>query len=358
MPLLFHGGAFLLGCILDMIIGDPQGLWHPIIAIGKLISFWEKRLYQKDGAIARETGTVDLSTKEPSGNEKNARPLFLRGIFLEILVLLTVGLTVALIMFICLCISPWLYFFVEAIMTGQILAGKSLRTESMKVYHKLKEGDLDGARHAVSMIVSRDTDKLNESAVARAAVETVAENTSDGVTAPLIMLALGGPLLGFLYKGASTMDSMLGYKNERYLYFGRAAARMDDFLNFLPSRITALFMIQAAYLTMGAGAGKRAFAIWQRDRRKHDSPNAGQTEAVMAGALGIRIGGTSIYFGKEKTKPYIGDALKEVDAEDIKRANDLAFWTSVLLGTVLFLGIMAGAFVYLGLLFRMEGGVR
>ena len=206
-------------------------------------------------------------------------------------------------------------------MVYYLLAARSLRTESMKVYGELKKNDLQGARRAVSMIVGRDTKTLDREGVTKAAVETVAENASDGVIAPLFYTALGGPVLGFLYKAVNTMDSMVGYKNEKYLYFGRAAARLDDLANFIPARISALFMIGAAFL-LGMN-GRQAVKTYRRDRYKHKSPNSAHTEAVCAGALGIRLAGPASYFGKMVEKPYIGDALRPVEDEDIVRANRL-----------------------------------
>lgn len=178
------------------------------------------------------------------------------------------------------------------------------------------------------MIVGRDTDKLDEEGIAKAAIETVAENTSDGVIAPMLYLALGGPVLGFFYKAVNTMDSMVGYKNETYLYFGRAAAKLDDIVNFIPARVSACLMIAAAFLSGGGFSGKNAVYIYRRDRRNHASPNSAQTEAVCAGALGIRLAGDASYFGKTVKKPYIGDALRSVEYEDMKRANRLLYGTA------------------------------
>lgn len=224
-------------------------------------------------------------------------------------------------------LHPYLGMLIETIMTYQILATKCLKTESMKVYKCLKEEGIEEARRAVSMIVGRDTAVLDEEGVAKAAIETVAENTSDGVIAPMLYTALGGPILGFLYKAVNTMDSMVGYKNDKYLYFGRAAAKLDDAVNFLPSRISACLMILAAFLGGHAYDGKRAYKIYRRDNRKHASPNSAQTESVCAGALGIQLAGDASYFGKIVKKPYIGDALRKVEYEDIQRVNHLMYLT-------------------------------
>jgi len=223
----------------------------------------------------------------------------------------------------------------------QCLATRSLYTESMAVYHAAKRGDLTGARTAVGRIVGRDTDALDEAGVSRACVETIAENCSDGVIAPLLFLAIGGAPAGVLYKAINTMDSMLGYKNERYLWFGRTAAKLDDAANFLPARLAALAMIAAAFFIRQDASN--AWRIFRRDRLNHTSPNSAQTEAVCAGALRIRLGGPSFYFGSVVSKPYIGDDDRPVEAEDIRRANHLMFACSglcfllLLLGKVVFL---------------------
>ena len=207
------------------------------------------------------------------------------------------------------------------------------KKESTKVYTALKKNDLLGARYAVSMIVGRDTNVLDEAGVARAAVETVAESTSDGVIAPMLYTALGGPVLGMIYKAVNTMDSMVGYKNDKYLYLGRAAAKLDDVLNFIPSRLCAWIMIFAAYLPSKGHEfdGKNAKKIFLRDRFNHASPNSAQTESVCAGALRVRLAGDAWYFGKLVKKKYIGDDLRPVEPEDIRRANRLLYRTSWIL---------------------------
>ena len=198
----------------------------------------------------------------------------------------------------------------------------------MKVYYSLQSEGLETARKAVSMIVGRDTSVLDEEGVAKAAIETVAENTSDGVIAPMLYTALGGPILGFFYKAVNTMDSMVGYKNEKYLYFGRAAAKLDDLINYIPARISAWLMICAAFIGGKSYSGRQAYKIYKRDNRKHASPNSAQTESVCAGALGIRLAGDASYFGKIVKKPFIGDALRNVEYEDIKRVNKLMYLTA------------------------------
>lgn len=224
--------------------------------------------------------------------------------------------------------SPCVAFVLECFWCYQLLAARSLGKESKKVYKKLIQDDLSGARLAVSMIVGRDTENLTVEGVTKAAVETVAENTNDGVIAPLIYMLIGGPILGFVYKAVNTMDSMLGYKNEKYLYFGRVAAKMDDVAGFIPARISALLMILASCL-LGMD-GKNALWIWKRDRRKHASPNAAQTEAVCAGALQVQLAGDAWYFGKKHEKDTIGDPIREIEPRDILRSEKLMIGTEVL----------------------------
>ena len=238
-------------------------------------------------------------------------------------------------------------FALETFFCYQMLATRSLKDESMRVYRELEKKDLPKARYAVSMIVGRDTAELTEEGVTKATVETIAENTSDGIIAPLFYMAIGGPALMFLYKGINTMDSMVGYKNEKYLNFGRYAAKLDDIANYIPARISAWLMIAGAY--MAGMDGKNAKKIFKRDRYKHASPNSAQTEAVMAGALDIQLAGNAYYFGKLYEKPAIGDRLREVEDRDICRANRLLY-ISAALGTFVFAGIRLLAVGVLGLL--------
>ncbi|MDE7176558.1 MAG: adenosylcobinamide-phosphate synthase CbiB [Lachnospiraceae bacterium] len=310
-----HMIAFFMGFLLDLVLGDPYCFPHPIRLIGKLITETE--------TILRGIG---IKGKEKKTNH-NGKELLL-GLGLVFLVSVSVVAVTSFLLFMSYRVHPILGVVVECIMTYQILAVKCLKVESMKVYRCLKDGNLEQARESVSMIVGRDTEALDEEGVAKAAIETVAENTSDGVIAPMLYLALGGPVLGFLYKAVNTMDSMVGYKNEKYLYFGKAAAKLDDFVNFLPARISAGLMIAASFLAGGDFSGKSAWQIYKRDRRNHASPNSGQTEAVCAGALSIRLAGDASYFGKTVKKPYIGDAVREVEYEDIKRANRLMYMTA------------------------------
>ena len=300
--------ALLTGYVLDLIFGDPRQIYHPIRIIGNLIAVLEKGIRK----VFPKTSKGELAG----------------GTVLVVLVVLICTAVPAALLGLAAWIHPVVYWLLASFWCWQILATKSLKTESMKVYAPLKEGDLPAARRAVAMIVGRDTERLTEEGVAKAAVETVAENTSDGIVAPLIFLALGGPALGFFYTAVNTMDSMVGYKNERYLYFGRTAARLDDVLNFLPSRISAWLMILAAAI-LGMD-GKNAKRIYLRDRKNHASPNSAQTEAVMAGALRVQLAGDAWYFGELYKKPTIGDPFRAVEPEDIVRANRLMYLTSAL----------------------------
>ncbi|MGN0412868.1 MAG: adenosylcobinamide-phosphate synthase CbiB, partial [Lachnospiraceae bacterium] len=225
-------------------------------------------------------------------------------------------------------VNIWLGVGLESFWCYTMFAARSLQKESMKVYSALQNEGLEEARHAVSMIVGRDTANLSEEGVIKAAVETVAENTSDGVIAPVFFAAIGGAPLVYLYKAVNTMDSMIGYKNERYMYFGRPAAKLDDLLNLIPARLSAIFMILASGV-LGMNM-KQAFRIWKRDRRKHASPNSAQTESVAAGALGVMLAGNASYFGKIVEKPTIGDADREIERQDIHRACML-MWMTLLL---------------------------
>ena len=305
----YHMIAFLAGFVLDLIVGDPYWMPHPIRLIGNLISETEK-----------------LLRKENDDEEQELK----MGKWMVLIVLVATFSVAAAVLLGAYWIHPYLGVFVEGIMTYQILATKCLKVESMKVYERLKANDLSGARKAVSMIVGRDTQALTEEGVAKAAIETVAENTSDGIIAPMLYMAIGGPVLGFIYKAINTMDSMIGYKNDKYLYFGRAAAKLDDVVNYIPSRLSAYFMITAAYLSGKEYSGKHAFFIYRRDNRKHASPNSAQTEAACAGALGIRLAGDASYFGKVVKKPFIGDAIRAVEYEDIRRANHLMYMTAMI----------------------------
>lgn len=323
MYFVYTTAAMALGFLLDLLLGDPRGMWHPVIAIGHLIENTEKLLRR-------------IFPKNPKGE-------FWGGICLVVIVT-AVSTAVALALtFVCYRVHPLLGLLEESLFCWMILATKSLKTESMRVAEALEQEGLKAGRKAVSFIVGRDTAHLDETGVVKAAVETVAENASDGVIAPMLFLAIGGPTLGFFYKSINTMDSMVGYKNEKYLYFGRGAAKADDGVNFFPARISAWLMIAGAFL--GGFSGKDALRIYRRDRRNHASPNSAQTEAVMAGALQVQLAGPAWYFGKKLEKPAIGDDIRPVEREDIGRANRLLYRTAwlglfacvLVKGTVLFL---------------------
>ncbi len=300
--------ALLIGFGMDLILGDPHGFPHPVIAIGKLISGLEKHLRRLFPATVRGENIA--------------------GGVLWVLVAGLSTVVPAFVLWGCRLVSPWLRLVVESAMCWQILATKSLWVESMKVYTALETGDLQVSRYAVSMIVGRDVSRLDEAGVARAAVETVAENTSDGVVAPLVFLALGGAPLGFFYKAVNTMDSMLGYVEPPYKNIGLVPARLDDVMNFLPARLSALLMLAAGAL-LGMDA-KQGWKIFRRDRFNHASPNSAQTESVCAGLLGLRLAGDAWYHGVLHKKPYIGDALRDIEHRDIPRACRLLYGTSFL----------------------------
>ncbi|MBQ4258500.1 MAG: cobalamin biosynthesis protein CobD, partial [Clostridia bacterium] len=247
----------------------------------------------------------------------------------------------------CWMLHKWVYFAVASLMCWRIFAAKCLKDEAKKVVKKLKDEGLDAGRNQVAMLVGRDTDQLTEDQVLKATVETVAENTSDGVIAPLFWMMLGGAVGGFFYKAINTMDSMVGYKNEKYLYFGRFAAKLDDVVNFIPARLSAIGMIISAGI-LGFDL-KNALRIWRRDRRKHASPNSAQTESVCAGALHIELGGNASYFGKLYEKPTIGDPDRPIEHEDVARTcrlmyGDSIFWLIILEAVSALLVFLFGGF--------------
>lgn len=312
----YHIFAFIAGFVLDLLIGDPHFIPHPVRLIGSLISFCDKRLNCDAGYNISEKKLNLIKYK--------------RGMLLAFTVIFATFAMSVIIIVAAYSINLYAGVIVEAVMTWQILATKCLRVESMRVYDALRTDGADAGRRAVSMIVGRDTSVLDAAGVTRAAVETIAENTSDGVIAPMLYTAIGGPVLGFVYKAVNTMDSMLGYKNDKYMYFGRFAARLDDVVNFIPARISAYLMIAAAFIGGRQFDGKNAYRIFKRDRFNHASPNSAQTESVCAGALRVQLAGDAVYFGKLVKKKYIGDGLREIEYEDIKRANRLMYITAFL----------------------------
>ncbi len=308
--------AVVAGFLLDALLGDPRRIPHPIVAMGNAIAWLEPRLraaFPDTPSGARRAGVVLVA-------------VLCAGSF---------GATWCLIAVAGL-VHPLLGFAVETWLCYQALAACELRRQSMRVVRELTREGLPAARRAVGMIVGRDTEALDERGVLKAAVETVAENTADGVVGPLVYLIVGAAPLGMLYKAVNTMDSMVGYKNERYLDFGRAAARVDDVLGFIPARLAALCMIAAA---PAAGlSAKGAWRIWRRDRFNHASPNSAQTESAMAGALGVELAGSAVYFGKLVEKPTMGDATRPIEREDVRRANRL-----MVLASALSLVVLGGA---------------
>lgn len=326
--------AFAAGFLLDMLIGDPHRVPHPVRWMGSLIAFLDGRLLRLDksediNAGGSEAGSDFEPERSPEPQRDSERERR-RGLLLVIIVLCaTLAVSLA-VMIPAYHISDAAGIVIEAILTCYCLAMTSLRRESMKVYDELVRGDLEGARHAVSMIVGRDTAVLDETGVTKAAVETVAENLSDGVIAPMLYMAIGGPVLGLTYKAINTMDSMIGYRNDRYRWFGTAAARLDDFAGYIPSRISAFLLIAASALGDRDYDAGRAFRIWRRDRYNHKSPNAAQTESACAGSLGLMLAGDAQYFGRIVRKPTIGDDTRPIEYEDIKRANRLMIISSVM----------------------------
>lgn len=333
-----------IGFLLDCLFGDPHFLYHPVQGVGAVITFVEKCL-RKIFHLSEE-------------REKDITKKQFAGVILVVCVLLwSVGIVV-LVFGLGQFIWSKAYLIIGSILCYQMLAMHSLRKESMKVYHALQTEGLEAGRKAVAMIVGRDTEKLSVEGVTKATVETIAENTSDGVSAPLIYMIVFGPIGGFAYKAINTMDSMVGYKNDRYRYLGTAAAKLDDVVNYIPARISAILMIAATWILelgrknvdkteaknedksgkLHAKDGhkssefhaKNAAYIWRRDRRNHSSPNSAQTEAVCAGALNLQLAGNATYFGKLYEKPTIGDANREIEIYDIKRANLLMIATSVI----------------------------
>lgn len=318
--------ALVIGFCLDLLIGDPHFLYHPIRLVGNLISVTEKLLRRS----FPKTEKGELAA----------------GVFLAVIVC---GITTGAVcgaMYAAGMFHPAARFVLEILLCYWMLATRSLKDESMKVYYELKKGDLEASRYAVSMIVGRDTQNLTAEGVTKAAVETVAENTSDGILAPMLFLAVGGAGLGAFYKAINTMDSMVGYKNDKYLYFGRFAAKLDDVVNYIPARLSAAIMILSSGL---AGLSvKGAWKIFWRDRYNHASPNSAQTEAVMAGALGVQLAGDAYYFGRLYKKKTIGDARRPIEYEDIRRANRLLY-VSAIMALVLLCAIKAGMIALLGL---------
>ena len=298
--------AVLGGFVLDALFGDPAWLPHPVVYMGKAISKLEKFLRPR-------------LPKTPQGE-------LLGGAIVAFCLPVGTFLLTGLVCWGAARLHPLLGLAVQMFWCGQALAARGLVQESTNVYIELKKPDLPGARKAVSRIVGRDTAELTAEGVTKAAVETVAENASDGVIAPLLYMLIGGAPLALTYKAINTMDSMLGYKNEKYLYFGRVPAKLDDVANYIPSRLAGLLWVAAAAFTHNDAKG--AWKIWRRDRRRHASPNSAQTESACAGALGVQLAGPAYYFGQYYPKLTIGDALRPIEPEDILRANQMMYVAS------------------------------
>lgn len=318
--LIWQTASIAVGFLLDCLIGDPYKIPHPVMGIGKWISFFDNKL------------------RRGNSNPKDVS----RGALTVVLVILLSVVPPALLLWCAWRLHPLAYFALNSVMCGQLLAARQLVREAKKVERALENGDVEGARTAVSFIVGRDTDILDDKGICRAAVETVAENGSDGVIAPLFWMFLFGAVGGFFYKSINTMDSMLGYKNEKYLYFGRAAAKTDDVVNFIPARLSALLMILVCPLC-GLDQ-KNAWKIFRRDRYKHASPNSAQTESTCAGALRVRLAGDAVYGGVVHKKEYIGDPLKEIEPMDITRAGRLMYGASFVM---LLIGLLLRTLVIL-----------
>lgn len=318
--------AVLCGFLLDCLLGDPEKMPHPVIWMGKAISRLEKwlRRHLPQTPKGERTGGRILAFTLPVGT-----------------LLISGGLC-----WLFWWIHPLLGLALQILWCWQALAMRCLAKESRNVYRCLKTEGLEAGRNAVARIVGRDTAQLSKQGVIKATVETVAENFSDGVLAPLLYMLIGGAPLALAYKAINTMDSMVGYKNDKYLHFGRAAAKLDDVANYIPSRIAALLWIVASPLV--GGSLKNAWKIWRRDRRNHASPNSAQTESACAGSLGIQLAGPASYFGKRLEKPYIGDAVREIEPEDILRTNRIMIAASVV-------GVVLGLAIHTAIVFSLFG---
>ena len=310
-----------LGFLIDALLGDPEWLWHPVIAIGKLISRVEKMLRH-------------ILPDSPSA-------LHAGGAFLWILVCGISFLVSFAVLSLAAWIHPALMFILETIFCYQIIARRCLSDAGRKVTAALEES-IESGRRAVGMYVGRDTSALSEEGVIKATVETIAENTSDGVIAPLLFLMIGGAPLGFLYKAVNTLDSMVGYHNDRYEFFGRFSARMDDLFNYIPARITALCMVLASPFC-GLN-GSNAWKMLLRDAKKHKSPNSGYPESACAGALDVQLAGDAVYFGKLVKKATLGDPNRPIEPADIARSSSLMTAASVL-ALILFSTVRAFLFM-------------
>ncbi len=315
----------VIAFFIDCIVGDPRSSLHPVVLIGKLIAWLERCFYHPE--------------------DTNEKKLLLGGFLTLIVLVVCYEITWCILQLLALIPLPYVGMALEALLLSFMISPKSLAAAGMEIRALLKDGDLLNARKKVGWIVGRDTDRLSNLEVSRAAIETVAENTIDGIIAPLFFYLIGGLAFAVLYRAANTMDSMLGYKNAKYLYFGKVAARFDDVINYIPARLTGAFFVLAAFLLRFDA--RKAWRILRRDAKKHPSPNGGYAEAPVAGALGIRLGGNNYYFGKRHFRAYMGDATRDIKADDIQKTVRLMYTV-----TVLFL-----LFSYVGFLLSAQGMV-
>ncbi|MBQ9441963.1 MAG: cobalamin biosynthesis protein CobD [Selenomonadaceae bacterium] len=294
--------------LFDALIGDPRSKFHPVVLIGNLISFLEK-IFRRDS-----DGYIKKICKG--------------GILVSLVLAISYGAGVLILILATLTKSLTVKIFVEAIVLSFMISPRSLAEAGRELYYLLTVGNLAQARYKVGWIVGRDTNYLNEAEIVRATVETVSENTVDGIISPLFYFAVGGLPLAVAYRAVNTMDSMLGYKNEKYLYFGRVAARLDDVANFIPARITAILFIAAA-LVLNLDY-KNAFDMMKRDAHKHPSPNGGYAEATVAGALNIQLGGINSYFGVPHFRAYMGDPNEFLEPVHILGAIRLMYTATII----------------------------
>ena len=298
----------VLAFLADTLIGDPRSRLHPVVLIGNLIASLERSLYHE--------------------GDSDSRKLWAGGLLAVTVLLLVYNMTACLLQLVHLVSNQYVAVLIEAVLLSFTISPRSLAAAGREIYGYLVKGDMENARYKVGWIVGRDTDKLSSGEVARATVETVAENTVDGIIAPFFFFMLGGVPLAFMYRAANTLDSMVGYKNDKYLYFGRISARIDDVLNYIPARITGLlFIVSAMFLQLD---WRNSWKMLRRDAAKHPSPNGGWAEASVAGALGIRLGGYNSYFGRESFRAYMGEPVEELAAKHILGCTRLMYTATIL----------------------------
>lgn len=298
----------VLAFLADTLIGDPRSRLHPVVLIGNLIASLERSLYHE--------------------GDSDSRKLWAGGLLAVTVLLLVYNMTACLLQLVHLVSNQYVAVLIEAVLLSFTISPRSLAVAGREIYGYLVKGDMENARYKVGWIVGRDTDKLSSGEVARATVETVAENTVDGIIAPFFFFMLGGVPLAFMYRAANTLDSMVGYKNDKYLYFGRISARIDDVLNYIPARITGLlFVVSAMFLQLD---WRNSWKMLRRDAAKHPSPNGGWAEASVAGALGIRLGGYNSYFGRESFRAYMGEPVEELAAKHILGCTRLMYTATIL----------------------------